>query len=202
MCLLLYLLALCVAALANQTVTLSDIDQCKILLKQNSMLNGNETMVTLEGIVGVGWDDLRNRAMLPVLKNTYRHCKRIQDDVLFVPDNIEAVPVLQTILERMANVYTSFDEYHKQTTDTISVGGGGIFHGFTLSGSFSSKHQVTRNTFHRQKSTMLHSKMVHHAYTLIADGNSELHQVSSLVCLKFLVTSKTRTIHFHDTCLS
>ena len=188
-----FLFPLIATALANQSVALSDIDECKILLKQNSMLDENKTMLALEGIVGVGWDDLMNRATLPVLKNTYKNCKRIQDDVLFVPDNVEVVPVLRTSLDRMANVYTSFEEYCKQKTDTIIVDGSGLFDRLAISGSFSYIYQETKNTFYRQKSTMLHSKMIHHAYTLITDKSSGLHDgfVARLVEITDAIENKT-----------
>ncbi|KAE9547428.1 hypothetical protein FO519_009359 [Halicephalobus sp. NKZ332] len=173
--LLIYILTLVTAALANKSVVISDVDACKFLLQQDPMLSENSTIEVLDGIVGVGWDDLMNRATIPILKNTYKNCNRVQDGRFFIPDNVLTVPILQTSLDRMANVYTSFKEYCKQTTNTITVGGGGVFRRLSVSGSFSYNHQVTKNTFFRQKSTMLHSKMIHHAYTLITDGSAGLN---------------------------
>ncbi|KAE9551066.1 hypothetical protein FO519_005733 [Halicephalobus sp. NKZ332] len=169
------ILALATVALGDPDVVLSDVDACQVLLRKNSMLRENETVRALDGFVGVGWDDLMNRATIPILKNTYKTCKRAQDGMFFVPDDTLVVPILQTSLDRMANVYSNFDEYVKSTTDTISASAGGTFGRFSLSGSFSKTHQEIKDTFFRQQSTMLHSKMIYHAYTLITDEATGLN---------------------------
>ncbi|KAE9547476.1 hypothetical protein FO519_009312 [Halicephalobus sp. NKZ332] len=169
---IIYIFALIAVAWANQSVTISDVDACQLLLRQNSMLEKNETIRALDGFVGVGWDDLTNRATIPILKTTYKACKRAQDGAFFVPDNILVVPVLKTSLDRMANIYQNFKEYTKQTDNTITASAGVSYGYWDVSGSFSFTHQEVKSTFYQQKSIMLHSKMIHHTYTLITDGNT------------------------------
>ena len=175
-------------ALPSQAAVLSDADACQVLLSQNSILNENKTLRTLDGFVGVGWDDLMNRVTIPVLKNTYANCQRVQDGTFLVPDNILVIPVLHTNFDRMANAYTSYKEYLRQSTDTISVSGGAKFWLIGVSGSYSTTHQEVKNTFSQKKSTMLHSKMVYHAYTLITDGSTGLND-GFVARLKHIVES-------------
>lgn len=45
----------------------------------------------------------------------------------------------------------------------------------SIHGSYSKRHQETKKSFFSQKSSMLHTKLRHHAYTLIADTTGGLH---------------------------
>ncbi|KAE9547629.1 hypothetical protein FO519_009160 [Halicephalobus sp. NKZ332] len=175
---IIYILALAATALADSNVVLSDPDSCQVLLREKSMLHENETVRPLDGFVGVGWDDLMNRATIPILKNTFSN----------------SVPVLQTSLDRISSVYTSYEEYRKETTDTISASAGGSYGPLTVSGSFSSIHQEIKKTFFQYNSHMFHSKLIYHAYTLITDGNTGLHD-GFVARLQQVVDATTNGVH-------
>ncbi|KAH7720909.1 hypothetical protein AAVH_11547 [Aphelenchoides avenae] len=116
---------------------------------------------------------------MPVLAARYTKCKLTPDGKYLLPDNVDAVPVLQSNMDVMATYYATFEEWYKSTSTSINaeVSAGmswGLFSG-SIHGSYSKRHQETKQSFYRTKSSMLHTKLNHHAYTLIADVTAGLH---------------------------
>uniref|UniRef100_A0A914Z867 Macrophage-expressed gene 1 protein n=1 Tax=Panagrolaimus superbus TaxID=310955 RepID=A0A914Z867_9BILA len=147
---------------------ISDVDKCVVALLEKRVPNKNSTK-TLAGIVGLGWDDLRNVATIPVFATSFKKCSFVPDNDFLLPDNIVAVPVKDIALDKSSSTFDSFDDYMKESSDKISVSASGAFQGFSGSASFSNENQETKKEFFKSNSFMLQNKIVYKAYTLIAN---------------------------------
>lgn len=92
------------------TVHLSEVDRCLSLIRQ---INATLPICTLEGIVGNAYDALRSIDTMPVLAARYTKCKLTPDGKYLLPDNVDAVPVLQSNMDVMATYYATFEEWYK-----------------------------------------------------------------------------------------
>lgn len=82
---------------------------CLNLIRQ---VNGTLPTSTLEGIVGNAYDALRSVDTMPVLAARYTKCKLTPDGKYLLPDNVDALPVLESNLDIMATFYKTFDEWY------------------------------------------------------------------------------------------
>uniref|UniRef100_A0A914XJ03 Uncharacterized protein n=1 Tax=Plectus sambesii TaxID=2011161 RepID=A0A914XJ03_9BILA len=70
-----------------------------------------EKLPTLEGMVGGGFDDLRNEPMAAVLDTTFLQCKTSPDRMYLISDQVEVTPVKRSQLDRTANFYEHYQDY-------------------------------------------------------------------------------------------
>uniref|UniRef100_A0A914ENN9 Macrophage-expressed gene 1 protein n=1 Tax=Acrobeloides nanus TaxID=290746 RepID=A0A914ENN9_9BILA len=143
---------------------------------RNDILHKNDQVPTLEGLVGVGWDNLMNIPFSAVLASNFSECRTSPDLKFLIPDNMQVLPVKQTDLDRAAEYYKHHKDAFEATTFKINSGVSlALGHLGSISGSFSAKYQETKEKMVGEKSSMFHTKLLYHAYTLIVQAGSELH---------------------------
>lgn len=103
----------------STSASLSKADQCASLVQKNA--NTSALPQRLEGIVGVGWDNLQNVETLPVLAAAYDHCRTTPDGTFLLPDNVAAEGIYQTSLDRLATYYDSYDSFTRSSASSINV---------------------------------------------------------------------------------
>jgi hypothetical protein len=69
----------------------------------------------------------------------------------------------------MAEYYDSFNDYKETVTNTFTASAGGGYGMFKASGSFSMKHQESKETFAKYKSSLLHTKLIYRSFNLYRD---------------------------------
>uniref|UniRef100_A0A914WDI2 Macrophage-expressed gene 1 protein n=1 Tax=Plectus sambesii TaxID=2011161 RepID=A0A914WDI2_9BILA len=134
-----------------------------------------EKLPTLEGMVGGGFDDLRNEPMAAVLDSTFLQCRTSPDRMYLISDQVEVTPVKRSQLDRTANFYEHYQDYFKSVAESINLEAGFSLGHFGISGSFSAQHQEVKNKFFQEKSSLFHTSLSYHAYTVIAQPGTGLH---------------------------
>uniref|UniRef100_A0A914XWP7 Macrophage-expressed gene 1 protein n=1 Tax=Panagrolaimus superbus TaxID=310955 RepID=A0A914XWP7_9BILA len=147
---------------------LSNVNFCLKSAKTipNNLLNGR----TLAGIVGYGWDDLQSVITKPVFVEEFKKCQAEPTGAFLLPDNIFATPILETSLDRMAEYFQSFNDFKETITNSFSASAGGGYAGFKASGTFSKKHQESKEKFSKYKSSLLQTKLVYRSFNLYQDS--------------------------------
>jgi hypothetical protein len=159
-------------SISTATAQLSTVNAC---LKEAKTIPGNSMNGrTLAGIVGYGWDDLQSVITKPVFLEEFKSCQAEPTGAFLLPDNVIATPILQTSLDRMAQFYATFNDYKQTITNTFTASAGGGYGLFKASGSFSSKHQESKETFAKYKSSLLHTKLVYRSFNLYRDSANTL----------------------------
>uniref|UniRef100_A0A914QXS1 Macrophage-expressed gene 1 protein n=1 Tax=Panagrolaimus davidi TaxID=227884 RepID=A0A914QXS1_9BILA len=74
----------------------------------------------------------------------------------------------------MAGYYQTFNDYKQTITNNFAASVGGGYSLFKASGSFSTKHQESKEKFAKYKSSLLHTKLVYRSFNLYADSVSAL----------------------------
>uniref|UniRef100_A0AC35G0G8 Uncharacterized protein n=1 Tax=Panagrolaimus sp. PS1159 TaxID=55785 RepID=A0AC35G0G8_9BILA len=161
-----------IATFSISSAQLSTVNAC---LKEAKAIPGNSLNGrTLAGIVGYGWDDLQSVVTKPVFLEEFKSCQSEPTGAFLLPDNVIATPVLQTSLDRMEEYYETFKDYKQTITNTFTASTGGGYGLFQASGSFSIKHQTSKETFAKYKSSLLHTKLVYRSFNLYRDPVSAL----------------------------
>uniref|UniRef100_A0A914XJ51 Macrophage-expressed gene 1 protein n=1 Tax=Plectus sambesii TaxID=2011161 RepID=A0A914XJ51_9BILA len=132
-------------------------------------------MPTLERMVGGGFDNLRNVPMAAVLNTTFLQCRTSPDRLYLISDQVEVTPVKRSQLDRSANFYEHFEDYFKSKAESINLEAGLSYQSIGISGSFSAQHQEMKNKFFKEKSSLLHTSLSYHAYTVISQPGTGLH---------------------------
>ncbi|KAH7721529.1 macrophage expressed protein [Aphelenchoides avenae] len=161
------------AAGTTDDVQLAKADRCAALVQRNT--NASTLPQRLEGLVGIGWDNLLNVETQPVLAVRYERCQTSPDGKFLLPDNANAVAVQKTSMDRKATYYDSYNAYIEKSTTTINVHASGGYGAFKASGSYEQKRIRIKQTMQGQKTTFLRTQLAHHAYTLMADFSGGLH---------------------------
>uniref|UniRef100_A0AC34FG94 Macrophage-expressed gene 1 protein n=1 Tax=Panagrolaimus sp. ES5 TaxID=591445 RepID=A0AC34FG94_9BILA len=146
---------------------LSNVNACLKSAKTipNNLLNGR----TLAGIVGYGWDDLQSTVTKPIFAEEFKACQAEPTGAFLLPDNVIATPLLQTSLDRMAEFCETFNEFRQKISNSFSASAKGKYHLFSASGTFSTKHQESKENFAKYKSSLLRSKLIYKSFNLYRD---------------------------------
>lgn len=105
-----------------------------------------------EVLPGSGWDNLRNHHMGVVFQKNYSQCKISEDGKFLLPNNVNILPVKNSIVEMFSELYDHWNNYSSATAKSINAEVSAEFKMFSVSGSFSSefesvkKHQVEDNS--------------------------------------------------------
>lgn len=71
--------------LIETTLAQIEVEKCRVGLQRNS------SMTTLDGQIGMGYDNLRNVPIAAVLKTTYNECRTSPDIDFLVPDYMQVI---------------------------------------------------------------------------------------------------------------
>uniref|UniRef100_A0A914R199 Macrophage-expressed gene 1 protein n=1 Tax=Panagrolaimus davidi TaxID=227884 RepID=A0A914R199_9BILA len=138
--------------------------------------SGNSNLVqSLDGMAGVGWDNLMNVVTQPVISSTFSKCQITPDGKFLIPDSIFAIPIQQSQIDQSAQFYDQFNDYWHKTTDDMNVDAKGGYGPFKIGGSYSKKNIDTKYTMFKQNTKVLHATLKHRAYTLVSDLSAGLH---------------------------
>uniref|UniRef100_A0A914PNA4 Macrophage-expressed gene 1 protein n=1 Tax=Panagrolaimus davidi TaxID=227884 RepID=A0A914PNA4_9BILA len=138
--------------------------------------SGNSNLVqSLDGMAGVGWDNLMNVVTQPVISSTFSKCQITPDGKFLIPDSIFAIPIQQSQIDQSAQFYDQFNDYWHKTTDEMNVDAKGGYGPFKIGGSYSKKNIDTKYTMFKQNTKVLHATLKHRAYTLVSDLSAGLH---------------------------
>uniref|UniRef100_A0A914QKY9 Macrophage-expressed gene 1 protein n=1 Tax=Panagrolaimus davidi TaxID=227884 RepID=A0A914QKY9_9BILA len=136
----------------------------------NNRLNGR----TLAGIIGFGWDDLRSIRTKPIFFEAFDECRAEPTGHYLIPDNIVAVPILKTQIDKMANFFESFEYFKQEVSNVFTASASAGFSFLSASASFSKISQKTKENFAKYKSSLLQTKLNYEAFTLSQDSVGNL----------------------------
>uniref|UniRef100_A0A914P7K9 Uncharacterized protein n=1 Tax=Panagrolaimus davidi TaxID=227884 RepID=A0A914P7K9_9BILA len=147
---------------------LSDANSCLKDVKQGIK---NELLTSLNGIVGVGWDDLMNEITLPIFATTFYKCKTTPDGHFLIPDNVLAVPIQEVFIDRSAKTTKYFGNAKSETvifTRTKS------FAEIVESGSFDVGKHNLKKIFSDGNIIMLEIGIDYKAFKFIAEEKADV----------------------------
>uniref|UniRef100_A0AC35F7K4 Macrophage-expressed gene 1 protein n=1 Tax=Panagrolaimus sp. PS1159 TaxID=55785 RepID=A0AC35F7K4_9BILA len=160
-------------AVTSYALLNSESEAC---FKKIAEKSGNSNLVqSLDGMAGVGWDNLMNVVTQPVISSTFSKCQITPDGKFLIPDSIFAIPIQQSQIDQSAQFYDQFNDYWHKTTDDMNVDAKGGYGPFKIGGSYSKKNIDTKYTMFKQNTKVLHATLKHRAYTLVSDLSAGLH---------------------------
>ncbi|GFO45023.1 reverse transcriptase [Plakobranchus ocellatus] len=105
----------------------------------------NLTVIPLEVLPGLGWDNLQNLEAGQVVVYNYSQCKLTNDGRLLIPDTVFTVPLKTSELETFAELIDHWHNTSSLTSDTINVQAGLSLPGMSISGKFSREHEQLKS---------------------------------------------------------
>uniref|UniRef100_A0A914YTA0 Macrophage-expressed gene 1 protein n=1 Tax=Panagrolaimus superbus TaxID=310955 RepID=A0A914YTA0_9BILA len=151
----------------------SETDSC---FKKIAEKSGNSQLVqALDGMTGVGWDNLMNIVTEPVISSNFSKCQITPDGRFLIPDSVFAIPIQQSQIDQSAQFYDQFNDYWHKTTDEMNINAKAGYGVFSIGGSYSKKNIDTKYTMFSQQTSILHATLKHRAYILVSDLSAGLH---------------------------
>ena len=159
---LIWIIPLLLSFWASPATGLSDVNKCLLEIHEKMK---NPITQTVNGVVGIGWDDLTNKVTLPIFANEYKECQTTPDGSYLIPDNILAIPVQEVVIDRTASSYKRFQDISEDNIKTERNEGKFMFFG---GGTYSEGQQTIKKYLSDRNTIMLESKIGYKAFTFIA----------------------------------
>lgn len=155
----------------QQQYPVGDIRNCPI----NRIQDPNSTLLQIDALPGLGFDNLRNIDTGRVFSVNYSSCQVSGDGQYILPDNIFLIPVLNSEVDFSAEVFDHFDNWKSTTANSINVEAkyGSVFS--KVSGKFSRDYQDTKSKMVNSKSNSVRVGLRHHLYSVHVDPAAQLH---------------------------
>lgn len=133
----------------------------------------------LQALPGYGWDNLQNKAMRPILLQTYDHCRQTLDGKYSLPDGAFDQPVRSSNVEIVSELIEHWSNYTDVTArsmtasaslyiDTVLFGAGGI------SGSFTQDYRSTKRQQYDDKAITTRTTARYVQYSIGMESNYRL----------------------------
>uniref|UniRef100_A0AC34FG06 Macrophage-expressed gene 1 protein n=1 Tax=Panagrolaimus sp. ES5 TaxID=591445 RepID=A0AC34FG06_9BILA len=161
------------ASVTSYALLNSETETC---FKKIAEKSGNSQLIqALDGMTGVGWDNLMNIVTEPVIASNFSKCQITPDGRFLIPDSVFAIPIQQSEIDQSAKFYDQFNDYWHKTTDEMNVEAKGGYGPFSIGGSYSKKNIDTKYTMFSKNTFILHATLKHRAYILVSDLSAGLH---------------------------
>uniref|UniRef100_A0A914PP25 Macrophage-expressed gene 1 protein n=1 Tax=Panagrolaimus davidi TaxID=227884 RepID=A0A914PP25_9BILA len=181
MCLISYILGfttLFLLSVADVSV-LSPEDKCIANIRKE--IKDRKVSRNLGGIVGIGWDSLKDKATLPVFSQTYHLCRTVPDGDFLVPDNIHVLPIKEANIQKSSETFDTFSHYKSSTGGSFKASGGGGIPGIgSAEASFGVSTKVGKEHMEKNKRTGFSNKIEYHAFTLIGSEKAGFDEIFTM----------------------
>ena len=127
----------------------------------------------MQVLPGIGWDNLRNVDAGYVNELNYSKCRTTGDRRYLLPDNVYAIPIQHSTMQKNAILIHHWDDWRSYTASTINTK---ISYLPFISGKFSTSFQDMKTRFINEKSQIARVELRHHFYALKLHPNSPLDQ--------------------------
>uniref|UniRef100_A0AC35F9P1 Macrophage-expressed gene 1 protein n=1 Tax=Panagrolaimus sp. PS1159 TaxID=55785 RepID=A0AC35F9P1_9BILA len=150
---------------------LSPEDKCIASIRKE--ITDRKVSRNLGGIVGIGWDSLRNEQTLPVFATTYNLCRTVPDGDFLIPDNVVVFPIKEANIQKSSSIHESFSAFKNSDGGKLEVSAGGGVPGIAeVSGSMSVETKIGKEHMEKSKKTCFINTVEYRAFDLIANENA------------------------------
>ena len=173
MALFLVTLPLCLLYLTNGELQypVGDIRNCPT----NQLQNPDATLLRMNVVPGLGFDNLRNLDVGRVYNITYSSCQISDDGLYILPNDIYLVPVLNSQVDFSAEIYDHFDNWKSSTSASINIEAKYSSSFSQISGKFSTDYQTTKTKMVNSNSQAVRVGLRHHLYSVHINPDAQLH---------------------------
>lgn len=106
---------------------------------------------TFEGLIGYGWDNLRNIPMGAVWSSEFKNCRTTSDGLYLISDDMLVLPMHRIKLDSSAEFYGSYQRYIKSNSEGVNANAGINLKFFGISGSYDDEEKEIKDKFYVQK---------------------------------------------------
>ena len=141
----------------------------------NQLQNPNASLLRMDVLPGLGFDNLRNLDVGRVYKITYPSCQISDDGLYILPDNVYLVPLLNSQVDFSAEVYDHFDNWKSSTSASINVESEYANAFSKISGKFSTDYQTTKTKMVNSNSQTVRVGLRHRLYSVHINPDAQLY---------------------------
>jgi len=147
----------------------------------------------MEVLPGVGWDNLRNMDMNLVFEYDYTNCQLTNDKKFILPDGYFAIPIQQTDVETISELFTHWDNYTSLTAMSINTEESGYSR---INGKFSYDYIKMKGNMYHDKSIVAQAQVRRKLYVIHLVTGTPLHPTfkSRLLSIAAYITQNETVI--------
>lgn len=106
--------------------------------------NIRKDLPMMGGMVGVGFDNLRNIEMETVINASYQLCRTTEDGYFLIPDAVTVIPIKRSNLQSSVSYFEHYDNFTSTTASSINSNAEMKTSLSLLSGNFSREYETVK----------------------------------------------------------
>ena len=147
--------------------------KCSTHMSQCEVDSSEELSLSrMKVLPGVGWDNLRNMDMSLVFEYDYTNCQLTSDRKFLLPDGYFAIPIQQSDVETISELFTHWDNYTSLTSASINTEESTYSR---IAGKFSYDYIKMKASMYNDKSFVARTQVRRKLYTIRLITGTALH---------------------------